>query len=106
MAVIACSVGAIRRIAQRLIPAEKIRYQCLSERFEDEDGTATQESEAAYSYTLQRLLVLLLSVIGSIDSLVLAVIATRDTNFIANAEQWLHFGAWVVVKHILSQVKC
>jgi hypothetical protein len=95
LVIIACSAPSTRRIAQRFTPTGKERYQAIPQRFEDEDGIATAESEAAYSYQIQRMLVLLLSVIGSLDCLVLAVIATQRPYSTPGIEQWLQFGAWV-----------
>lgn len=93
--IIACSAPAVRRIALRFFPTQKLRNQPLSERYEDEDGTATQESEAAYSYQLPRVLVLLLSVACLLDSLALCVITTQSLGSTPRVEQWLQFGAWV-----------
>lgn len=93
--IIACSIPAVRRIAQRFIATQKLRYQRPSERYEDEDGIATKESEAAYSYQVQRLLVLLLAVIGLLESLALFVVKTQTHNSALGVEQWLRFSAWV-----------
>ncbi len=91
--IIACSAQSIWRISRRFIPTQKL--QPLSQRYEDEDGTATLESEAAYSYQLQRVLVVWLSIIGSLDSLIFCVITTQRLSATVGVEQWLQFGAWV-----------
>jgi hypothetical protein len=91
----ACSASSVRRITGRCFSRQKLRYQPVSERYEDEDGTATLESETAYSYQLPRALVLLISAIGSLDSLILCVVTTRNPYSTVRVEQWLQFGAWV-----------
>lgn len=93
--IVVCSVPSLRRIAHRFIPRHRLREQPIAERYEDEDGTATAESEAAYSYQLPRVVVLLLSVICLLDSLVLCVITTRSQSSALGVGQWLQFGAWV-----------
>lgn len=95
--VIASSVLSIRRLTLRFSPTHKLHYQPISERYEDEDGTATQDSEAAYSYQKQRVLVLVFSVIGLLDSLMLCVIPTQSSYSTHEIEQWLQFAAWVRV---------
>jgi hypothetical protein len=91
----ACSAPSIRCITGRCFSRQKLQYQPISERYEDEDGTATVESETAYSYQLPRALVLLISAIGSLDSLILCVITTRNPYSTVRVEQWLQFIAWV-----------
>jgi hypothetical protein len=91
----ACSAPSIRRITGRLFSRQKLRYQPFTERYEDEDGTATLDSETAYSYQLPRTLVLLISAIGSLDSLILCMITTRNPYSNVRVGQWLQFSAWV-----------
>jgi hypothetical protein len=92
--IIICSAVSAWRLFKRFIKAEK---SLKAGRYEDEDGIATKESETAYSYRFQRVLILLLSLsaIGSLDSLAMAVIATQSNPAI---EQWLQFIAWVCVQ--------
>ena len=93
---LACSASSIRRVALRFVQPKKLRDQPTTERYEDEDGTATPESEAAYSYQLQRVLVLLLSFVCLLASLVLCVITSPSRYPPLGVEHWLHFGAWVL----------
>lgn len=97
LVIIACSATSIRRIAQRFISPQKLQYQPISERYEDEDGIATEESEASYTYQIQRVLVLVVSVIGSLDSLVLSVITTRSPRSNLEIQQWLQYISWVCI---------
>ncbi|ERF71322.1 hypothetical protein EPUS_03476 [Endocarpon pusillum Z07020] len=94
-AIAACSALSFQRIVLRFRQNRKPQYQSVSELYEDEDGTATQASEAAYSYQLPRISVLLFSIVCLLDSLVLCVITTQqpvESNL--RVEQWLHFCAW------------
>lgn len=93
--IIACSTSSVWRLFRRLIKTKKSFDHLNAGRYEDEDGIATEESETAYSYRLQRVLVLLLSAVGSLDSLGLAVIVTESSPAIG---QWLKFIAWVCVQ--------
>ncbi len=94
--IIACSAPAFQRVILRFRPNQKSRYQRVSEPYKDEDGTATHESQAAYSYQLPRTFVLLFSIICLLNSLVLCVITTqRSPEPNVRVEQWLYFGVWV-----------
>lgn len=99
LVIIACSAPSIRRIARRLSPTQKRQHQPISELYEDEDGRVTHESVAAYSYQLPRVLVLVLSIVGSLDSLILCVITTQIPYPTIGVGQWLEFGAWVRFDH-------
>jgi hypothetical protein len=92
--IITCSASSLWRLYRRFIKAEKLLYRRRAERYHDKDGIATKESEAAYSYHLQKVLILLLSAVGSLDSFVLAVIATQSSPAIV---QWLRLVSWVCV---------
>ena len=94
--IVACSALSFQRIVLRFRQNQKPQYQSVSEPYKDEDGTATQASEAAYSYQLPRISVLLFSIVCLLNSLVLCIIATQqplESNL--RIEQWLHFCAWV-----------
>jgi hypothetical protein len=94
--IVACSTLSIWRVFRRVSPSHtKPRYQPISERYEDEDGTATEESEAAYSYQLPRVLALLVALAGLVDSLILCVIITWSSNSTLEVENWLQSAVWV-----------
>jgi hypothetical protein len=93
--IVAFSAPAVWRLALRLLPIQDRRSQALPEIYEDEDGIATQESVAAYSYQLPRILVLLISVVCLANSLVCCVITTQSRDSGWRLEQWMQFGAWV-----------
>lgn len=75
--------------------ATKSQYQDLPHNYEDEDGVATEESEAAYSDFVPRLVLILISVVGLLDSLALAVLATSRSYLALRIEQWLQFATWI-----------
>ena len=75
----------------------KPQYQQLNEKYEDQDGTATEESEAAYSDFLPRLTLILISIIGCLDSLALAILATVRSYLTLATEQWLQFATWLLL---------
>ena len=79
----------------RRIRSTKAQYVDLSDRYEDEDGAATPESEEAFSDFLPRLIILLGSVVGSLDCLISAVLTTTSQAFPLFVEQWLQFITWV-----------
>ena len=77
---------------------KKTKFFELSDRYEDEDGVATEESEAAYSDFIQRLILILVSAVGSLDALGLAVIATSHASHRkVSVGQWLQFAAWMPI---------
>jgi ABC-type multidrug transport system fused ATPase/permease subunit len=88
------SIPTICQAINRFRPGAKKDYQSVSEKYEDEDGEATEESEAAYSDFLQRLALILLSIVGLLDSLALAVLATARAYLKLSTEQWIQFATW------------
>lgn len=86
---------AIWEAVNRLRSSGKAQYQRLTEKYEDEDGEATEESEAAYSDFLPRLAIMLLSILGTLDSLALAVLATARAYLNLSTEQWLQLATWL-----------
>lgn len=82
----------------------KDQYESLSGHYEDEDGIATDESESAYSDFIQRLIILLVSAVGSLDALALAVLTTRQPEFRLLIEQWLQFATWVSQPTLFSSL--
>jgi hypothetical protein len=93
--IVACSAPAVWRLRLRLLPTQNRRSQSIPERYEDEDGLATPESVAAYSYQLPRILVLLVSVVCLANSLVCCAITTQSRDSGLRVEQWMQFGIWV-----------
>lgn len=72
-------------------------YQSLADRYEDEDGVATKDSEEAYSDFIPRLLLLLLSIVGTLDALALGILTTTRVKLSLTVESWLIFGAWLLI---------
>lgn len=82
------------RCVERL-SSTKLQYVQLRDRYEDEDGVATVESEEAYSDYLSRLIVLLGAIVGTVVSLVSAILTTTREVLPLKVEQWLQFVTWV-----------
>lgn len=92
--VAALSIPALYQYVNR-IRASKDEYQQLSDRYEDEDGEATEESQGAYSDFIPRLILILISVVACLDALATAVLTTTRPHLSLTLEQWLQFGTWV-----------
>jgi ABC-type multidrug transport system fused ATPase/permease subunit len=91
------SIPATSKAVRRLRSGSKAGYQAIPEKYEDEDGVASEESEAAYSDFVQRLALILLSIVGILDSLALAVLATARAYLKLSTEQWLQFATWLLL---------
>ena len=94
--VIFFSIPAINHFVRRLRKG-KSQAIYLPDLYQDEDGSATPESESAYSDQVQRSLLVLGAVLGSIDALALAVLITKQPDLHLLAEQWLQLGTWLIV---------
>ncbi|RMD44291.1 hypothetical protein DV735_g885, partial [Chaetothyriales sp. CBS 134920] len=69
-----------------------------SDRYEDDDGVATAESQSAYSDLIQRVILLSFSVLGLLAALVLAVLASVNaTAATVLVGQWVQFAVWIPV---------
>lgn len=92
--IVGLSLPAFLQILKR-VRSSKLQYVDLSDRYEDEDGVATEESEGAYSDFIPRLILILVSVIGTIDCLASAILTTTRDALPLFVEQWLQFITWV-----------
>ena len=90
------SIPALLQYIDRLRKG-KSKYFELSDRYEDEDGVATDDSEAAYSDFIPRLLLVLVSAVGTFDALAFAIVITTRPKLDLMIEQWLQFGTWVLL---------
>ncbi|ETN38505.1 uncharacterized protein HMPREF1541_06540 [Cyphellophora europaea CBS 101466] len=90
------TIPSLTRLMQR-IRKRKDQYQPLSDRYEDQDGAATDLSEASYSDIVQRLVLLLGSAVATADALAFAFIITTRPSLSLQLEQWLQFGTWVLL---------
>lgn len=75
------------------------KYQAVGQLYEDEDGQATDTSQAAFSDLAQRLTLIILSIVGVALAVVSAVFTTTQqgpsNNFHLVIQQWLQFASWV-----------
>jgi len=74
-----------------------------SELYEDEDGTATEETQQAFSDKLPKVLILVTSSLGLLFSLALAVFGSTRPRSSLIFERWLAFGAWVRILALPKQ---
>jgi hypothetical protein len=88
------SIPAGRQLFIRL-RAKRKQYIELTDRYEDKDGVATQESEEAYSDFLPRLLLILTSFVACGVALATAIVTTTRSHLPLTLEQWLQFATWV-----------
>lgn len=92
--VAALSVPALYQYLER-IRAKKDQYSELSDLYEDDDGTATEESQEAYSDFVPRLVLVSISAVASIDALIAAILIPSHQHTSLAVEQWLQFATWV-----------
>ncbi|KAI9682032.1 MAG: hypothetical protein M1817_000086 [Caeruleum heppii] len=64
-------------------------------RYTDKDGVATSQSEAAFSDTIPRIIIILTSLAGLCASLAASVAITLKSDFLLLVESWLQFACWV-----------
>lgn len=89
------SVPAFGHCVTRLRSKTKQYNSLLPDRYEDEDGAATDESQEAYSDLFPRLLLILISVVASAVALATAILTTTRSHLPLSLEQWLQFSTWV-----------
>jgi hypothetical protein len=75
--------------------ASKSQFEDLLDRYEDEDGIASEESQAAYSDFVPRLILILVSIVGTVDCLISSILVTTHAAVPLVVEQWLQFATWV-----------
>lgn len=68
--------------------------------YEDKDGTATRESQDAYSIKLQNVLATLITVAGFGVALAGAVRATVEGKSGSWVDEWVQLGLWVCVSFV------
>ncbi|KAF3483947.1 multidrug resistance-associated protein 13 [Arthroderma uncinatum] len=92
------SLPAIAAIISRYrLKKKSDLYQSLSQLYHDQDGVATEESSEAFSDRFQRTLIALVSLIGVLTSLVIAVLDTDGHGGHSHQPvlaQWLVFAIW------------
>ncbi|PGH14094.1 hypothetical protein AJ80_06099 [Polytolypa hystricis UAMH7299] len=97
LALVALStLPALRSLSVRLSSRQRSGYEVLHGLYQDEDGEATEESTKAFSDKTQRVLILILSVVGLLASLSLAILTTQSTHELL-VDQWLRFPLWVFI---------
>jgi hypothetical protein len=87
------AIQSIARIARKSRDYEPI--QLAKDVYCDEDGEATEESLQAFSDKWQRIAIALLSIVGFLATLALAVLATLNLAIPNPTPIWLQFALWV-----------
>ncbi|KZF26219.1 ABC bile acid transporter [Xylona heveae TC161] len=72
-------------------------YEQVDALYEDQDGVATEKSQAAFSDKIPKLFVYLSSVLGSSVTLASALWATLNPEKSLLIWNWLQFGAWMLL---------
>lgn len=88
------SVPFVKQLILRLA-SHKQGSESPDDLYEDEDGPATVESQAAYTDFPQRVILVAASLVGLLDSLASAILTTRRPSLSLTVEQWLQFATWV-----------
>ena len=89
------SIPALLRIYRRSSPRKGHSYDEIHNIYEDEDGTATEETQKNYSAVIPRYLILVCAVIGLLLSIATSVLSTTQPGGTLFIESWLTFGSWV-----------
>lgn len=80
----------------------KQKYQSVPTIYEDEDGEATEESQAAFTDFPQRLLLICTSTIGCSLAIASAVLVTTNLGTADSSDlvvqQWAQFASWVTYR--------
>ncbi|KAL1965879.1 hypothetical protein VTN77DRAFT_5012 [Rasamsonia byssochlamydoides] len=96
---------AVSATASRLVSKrqESPSSDATRELYQDEDGTATEESVKAFSDKIQRFSIAVLSVVGFLTSLALAIIVTLKLPRNLFVEHWLQFAGWFfLAAHVVA----
>lgn len=92
----ALTVPSFLSLATRLISSQQ-GYQPVDALYEDEDGKATATSQRRYSTLVSRSVSIVAVLLGSIASLICAVLASVGIASGAVAENWIRFGSFVCI---------
>lgn len=99
LAVLALASAPHASYAAQLRLRAKAKYQALTEKYEDEDGTATVESQKAFSDRPQRLILVFASLTAAGLAAASAVLTltgqktAHDERLVI--QQWLQLASWV-----------
>jgi ABC-type multidrug transport system fused ATPase/permease subunit len=94
--VLALTVPACHSLLSRL-RHRKDQYRELDGLYHDVDGSATRDSQAAYSDIVPRLILLLVSMVATLDALAFAILVTNSIHLSLTVEQWLQFLTWLAL---------
>jgi hypothetical protein len=81
---------------KQISPKRKGNYEEIGTNvYQDEDGTATEESEARYSTYVQKVFILFGTALGVGFSLPIAIRSMKDMESLVYVSNWLIFVSWV-----------
>lgn len=63
--------------------------------YQDQDGVATDESVAKYTATIPKIAIAILTLLGFLISISLAILGTLDPHKVMFLENWLNVAQWV-----------
>ncbi|MCJ1353394.1 MAG: hypothetical protein MMC33_003380 [Icmadophila ericetorum] len=93
----ATSIPTLCIIARKISPFKGLRYEEIRDHYEDGDGKATEESQAAYSTVVPRTICLAASTIGLLQSIAIAILITTQSELYLFKESWFTFGSWALL---------
>lgn len=96
--VLTLSLPHLIHSAKRCLSSNR-KYQSIDALYEDKDGQASEDSQAAFSDFIQRLVLIIASACGLALATVFAVVTLThhetSNNIHLVVQQWLQFGSWV-----------
>ena len=89
------TLPSLLSVYRTLSPRKTSGYHDVDVLYEDGDGTATVDSQRAFSTIIPRSCALGGSLIGFLFSVIAAVLNTVNHEGVLGVESWLTFGSWV-----------
>lgn len=91
----ACSIPSLSALSKRLFSRHDHGYQEIDHIYQDEDGTATEESQKQHTAFLPRLLALALALMGFVLSIMYAILVTGKWSAHGSiVYSWVTVGTW------------
>lgn len=94
-ALVSVSIFTIPSILKLIRSYSREKYATVNALYDDEDGTATEETQKDYSATVPKYIAVSTSVIGFVASIVAAAFITVHPTRDLYVENWLLLGCWV-----------
>jgi hypothetical protein len=88
------TIPSVVVLAQRCVPSKRKSYLPVADIYEDEDGTSTHDSVAAFSDRIPKTIIYISTTIGLFSSITLAILSSISQDAFL-VESWLQLGSWV-----------